>query len=117
MPANARSSRNACPPDQKISPASLQLCIPVYVHPPSPPILSPPFTTYLHLPILHDAPLPLPEHGQEAPEVELGPQEVEEDDAGVLMALPEHEVGEAADSRCADEEVERWVGRGEGVGC
>jgi len=59
-----------------------------------------------------DAPLPLPQDGQETPQVKVRPQYIEKDDLRVLMALPEHEVGETTYAAGADEEVDRWVGGG-----
>ena len=48
-------------------------------------------------------PLPLPQDGQEGPQIELGPEDVEEGDLGLLVALPEHEVAETMDVGGADE--------------
>jgi hypothetical protein len=66
--------------------------------------------------LLH-APLPLPEHWQERPEIELWPEDGEKDDLCRFMTLPEHKVGQALDARGTDQEVE-WgvaVPAGEGV--
>ena len=76
-------------------------------------------TTLQFLLLLLHPPLPLPEDGEEGPEVELGPQDRQEDDLRRFVALPEHEVGEALYARGTDEEVQGRVGvlAGEGVGC
>jgi hypothetical protein len=65
--------------------------------------------------VLLPPPLPLPEDGEEGPEVKVRPEHVEEGDVGVLVALPEHEVAEAVHAGCADEEVEGRVVGGEHV--
>jgi hypothetical protein len=58
------------------------------------------------------SPLPLEQDGQEVPEVELGPETLEEEDLCVLVALPEHEIAQSLHTTRANEHVKRrTVGR------
>lgn len=52
--------------------------------------------------------LPFKQDRDEFPQIEFGPEAVEEVNLGVLMALPQHEVTQPLNSRCSNEKVKRW---------
>lgn len=56
-------------------------------------LLHAPAWFFISLPLLLP-PLPLEEHGDKLPQVELGPEALEEEYLGVLVTLPEHEIAQ-----------------------
>jgi len=64
---------------------------------------------------LGNASLPAKQHGHEVPEVELRPHHIEEDNLGVLVALPKHKVTQPFDARGSDEDVQRRSALGQHV--
>ncbi len=66
---------------------------------------------------LRDPPLPAEKDRQEMPQIKLGPQNIQEDNFGVLIALPEHEVTKTFHSRCSDQQIKWGVALGQHMIC